>query len=149
MQKIGWGYKTKNNSDDTLFAMKNFVFFTAIFLLASCGSPTGNNSKYTIAESSTSTDPERTEGKALFQENCASCHNPMKDATGPALNRQLIQDRSDDWIFNLITDQKHLQKDSAYNARVKAFGSSCPQVPISREQLKALVSRIRNPHTGF
>jgi len=25
------------------------------------------------------------DGKALFQANCASCHNPIKDATGPAL----------------------------------------------------------------
>ena len=25
------------------------------------------------------------DGKALFQANCASCHNPLKDATGPAL----------------------------------------------------------------
>jgi cytochrome c551/c552 len=25
------------------------------------------------------------DGKALFQANCASCHNPYKDATGPAL----------------------------------------------------------------
>jgi len=25
------------------------------------------------------------DGRALFQANCASCHNPLKDATGPAL----------------------------------------------------------------
>jgi mono/diheme cytochrome c family protein len=25
------------------------------------------------------------DGKTLFQNNCASCHNPLKDATGPAL----------------------------------------------------------------
>jgi cytochrome c551/c552 len=25
------------------------------------------------------------DGKALFQANCAACHNPIKDATGPAL----------------------------------------------------------------
>lgn len=25
------------------------------------------------------------DGKALFMSNCASCHNPLKDATGPAL----------------------------------------------------------------
>src|SRR4051812_36428074 len=25
------------------------------------------------------------DGKALFQSKCASCHNPLKDGTGPAL----------------------------------------------------------------
>ena len=25
------------------------------------------------------------DGKALFQSDCASCHNPIKDGTGPAL----------------------------------------------------------------
>ncbi|MDB5281343.1 MAG: hypothetical protein JWO06_418, partial [Bacteroidota bacterium] len=27
-----------------------------------------------------------TEGKTLFKANCASCHNPKVDGTGPALN---------------------------------------------------------------
>jgi len=29
------------------------------------------------------------DGKALFNSNCASCHNPLKDATGPALKGAL------------------------------------------------------------
>ena len=29
------------------------------------------------------------DGKALFMANCASCHNPLKDATGPALQGAL------------------------------------------------------------
>lgn len=129
-----------------LLTMKNYTLLTAIFLLACCNSRTGN-SKYIIANDGTKKDHERMEGKLLFQENCASCHNPMKEATGPALNKQLIQDRSDDWIFTLILDQKHLQKDSTYNARVKAFGFSCPQIPVSKVKLKALISYIRNPAT--
>jgi cytochrome c2 len=39
-----------------------FIFFT------------GNNTLFAAPD-----------GKALFQANCASCHNPLKDATGPAL----------------------------------------------------------------
>lgn len=128
--------------------MKNTAFLITIFLLGGCNSRTGNNSKYTIAGGSTYADRERKEGKAIFQEACASCHNTMRDGTGPALNKQLIQNRSDHWILTLITDQERLQKDSAYKARVKAYGFSCPKIPISKEKLQALVSYIRNPSSG-
>lgn len=47
---------------------------------------------------------DATKGRALFQTNCASCHNPVKQITGPALkgvtervpNKQLLHD----WIHN-------------------------------------------------
>lgn len=127
--------------------MKN-AYFIVIFLLTACNSRTGNNSKYTIAGGNTYEDKEREDGNAIFQQSCASCHNTIKDATGPALNKQLIHDRSDLWILTLITDQKRLQKDSAYKARVKAYGFSCPQIPISKEKLQALIAYIRNPSTS-
>jgi mono/diheme cytochrome c family protein len=128
--------------------MKNYTFLVAVFLMAACNSRTGNNSKYTIANGRTNKDNERMEGNVVFQQSCASCHNLTKEGTGPALNKQLIQNRNDDWIFMLITDQKHLRKDAAYRARVKAYGFSCPQVPISREKLKVLIAYIRNPSKG-
>lgn len=37
------------------------------------------------------------DGKALFQTNCASCHNPIKDATGPAL-KGLSDEAGMEWI---------------------------------------------------
>lgn len=49
-------------------------------------------------------DELATKGKALFQENCAACHNVDKDLTGPAL--QGVEDRVKDkkllfaWIRN-------------------------------------------------
>lgn len=55
------------------------------------------------------------DGKALFQANCAQCHNPIKVVTGPALkgvtdrvtDRQLLHD----WIHN---NQKVLASGNAY-----------------------------------
>ncbi|HEY6901729.1 MAG TPA: c-type cytochrome [Puia sp.] len=55
------------------------------------------------------------DGKALFQSNCASCHNPIKDGTGPAL--QGVTSRVPDskllhaWIRN---NQKVLASGNAY-----------------------------------
>src|ERR1700679_3548437 len=44
------------------------------------------------------------DGKALFQSNCATCHNPFKDGTGPALKgvTERIPDtkRLHAWIHN-------------------------------------------------
>src|ERR1700760_3783394 len=55
------------------------------------------------------------DGKALFQSNCASCHNPFKIVTGPALqgvtsrvpDKQLLHD----WIHN---NQKVLASGNPY-----------------------------------
>lgn len=44
------------------------------------------------------------DGKALFMANCASCHNPVKDATGPALkgaqDRWETKERLHAWVRN-------------------------------------------------
>ncbi len=42
------------------------------------------------------------DGKALFQTNCASCHNPIKDATGPALQGKSKEVPSKEWLYNWV-----------------------------------------------
>ncbi len=42
------------------------------------------------------------DGKAIFQANCASCHNPLKDATGPALKGVDGRVPSKEWLYNWI-----------------------------------------------
>jgi len=55
------------------------------------------------------------DGKALFQSNCASCHNPIKVITGPALKgvSERVPDKKllHDWIKN---NQKVLASGNAY-----------------------------------
>lgn len=55
------------------------------------------------------------DGKALFQSNCASCHNPVKVVTGPALQgvTTRVPDKKllHDWIHN---NQKVLASGNAY-----------------------------------
>lgn len=55
------------------------------------------------------------DGKALFQSNCASCHNPIKVITGPALKgvTDRVPDKKllHDWIKN---NQKVLASGNAY-----------------------------------
>ncbi|MFM2387729.1 MAG: hypothetical protein RL660_2486 [Bacteroidota bacterium] len=42
------------------------------------------------------------DGKALFSTNCASCHHPVKNATGPALQGISGRAPSKDWIYKWI-----------------------------------------------
>lgn len=42
------------------------------------------------------------DGKALFMANCASCHNPLKDATGPALKGKSAEVPSKEWLHNWV-----------------------------------------------
>src|SRR4051812_45356857 len=64
-------------------------------------------------------------GKALFSNNCASCHNPLKDGTGPALHgiTERVTDRTKlhAWIRNnqavLASGDKYFN--DLFNARGK------------------------------
>jgi len=42
------------------------------------------------------------DGKAIFQSNCASCHNPLKDATGPALKDVDKRVPSKEWVYKWV-----------------------------------------------
>src|SRR5579871_3653595 len=42
------------------------------------------------------------DGKALFMSNCASCHNPLKDATGPALQNVDQHAHGKEWIYKWV-----------------------------------------------
>ncbi len=55
------------------------------------------------------------DGKALFQSNCATCHNPFRDVTGPALKgvTERIPDKKllHEWVHN---NQAVLQSGNSY-----------------------------------
>src|SRR5690606_23885209 len=42
------------------------------------------------------------DGKAIFQSNCASCHHPLKDATGPALKVVASKVHSQEWLVKWV-----------------------------------------------
>ena len=48
------------------------------------------------------------DGKALFQANCASCHNPIKDATGPALKGMTERSPGVEWLHKWIKNSQGL-----------------------------------------
>lgn len=42
------------------------------------------------------------DGKTLFQANCATCHNPLKDATGPALQGTSANWPTPEWVHDWV-----------------------------------------------
>ncbi len=48
------------------------------------------------------------DGKALFQANCASCHNPLKDVTGPALKGMDQRAPSKEWLYKWVRNSSAL-----------------------------------------
>lgn len=111
-----------------------------VFLISGCAEKAKPENSYEQDEAKYTLD-----GQAVFQQACASCHNPMKDATGPALNSRLISNRTDEWLFQLINDRTNLSKDSLYWARVKRFeGNECAPPALSKQKFKSLISYLRS-----
>lgn len=89
--------------------MKKLIF-TCIFCsvaFITCQSETENTSPKEAATSML-TDDSQSKGKVLFQTNCAACHNPVKDMTGPALKGVLARVPSKEWLYRYIYNSKEV-----------------------------------------
>src|SRR5690606_34170083 len=42
------------------------------------------------------------DGKALFNSNCASCHHPIKESTGPALQGTDQHPHGKEWVYKWV-----------------------------------------------
>ncbi|XZF15647.1 c-type cytochrome [Chitinophagaceae bacterium MMS25-I14] len=69
------------------------------------------------------------QGHVLFQNNCASCHNLMKDATGPALRSYGIELRSMEWVRKFLKQKHFASKDSLDRALREQYGMNCTKFP--------------------
>lgn len=79
------------------------------------------------------------DGKAIFQSHCASCHHPLRDATGPALG-DISSFRSREWLCKFVTRPKFKPNDKrAVNLR-KQYGLRCMKFPqLNCKDIDALV----------
>ena len=88
-------------------------------------------------------DVEAQDGKALFQANCASCHHPIKDATGPALKG--VRDRAPsaewlhDWVRNsaAVVASGDAYANEVYNSWNKTAMTSFTN--LSNEEIDAII----------
>lgn len=86
------------------------------------------------------------DGKALFQSNCASCHNPIKDATGPALKNIDQTLPSKQWLYDWVHNSAKLiaSGDKDANAIFNKFGKTAmtPFPQLSTEEIDAIIGYV-------
>lgn len=86
------------------------------------------------------------DGKALFQANCASCHNPLKDATGPALKGLAATLPSKEWLYKWVNNSSALVASGdktavdVYNKWNKTQMTAFPQ--LTHEDIDAIVDYV-------
>lgn len=79
------------------------------------------------------------DGKALFQQHCASCHNPIKDVTGPALVH-LLDYRSSEWICKFLTDESYHPTDSRSATLYATYQANCLKFPqLSCDEVNSIL----------
>jgi cytochrome c551/c552 len=111
--------------------MKTKVIFCAIILLSTV--------KIFAA-------PPSDEGKALFNNRCASCHNVNKDLTGPAL-AGIDERRSIEWIINFVhSSQKVIKSGDKDAVAVYEKFNKIPMpdhTDLSETNIKSIVDFIK------
>jgi cytochrome c2 len=86
------------------------------------------------------------DGKALFQANCASCHNPIKDATGPALKGVTGRVPNKEWIYKWIKNSASViasgdkYANDLYNKWNKTAMTAFPG--LANEEIDAIVKYV-------
>lgn len=81
------------------------------------------------------------DGQALFKANCASCHKPDKDFTGPALKGARDREPDKEWVFKWVANTTSMVDSDPYAKGLKAkFGSVMTPFPqLKKEEITAIL----------
>ncbi len=80
------------------------------------------------------------DGEALFKANCASCHKPDKDFTGPMLKGAREREPNPDWAYKWVNNvNSMLQSDAYAKALMVKYGSPMTQQNLKQEEIKAIL----------
>lgn len=83
------------------------------------------------------------DGEALFKANCANCHKPDKDFTGPALKGVRGRIPSPEWVYNWIANSPEMN--DPYSAGLKAKWKSAMTAfknQLKKEDIDAILDYV-------
>ncbi len=80
------------------------------------------------------------DGEALYKANCASCHKPDKDATGPMLKGARTREPNPEWAYHWVNNTTSMVETDPYAKGLKAkFGSVMTKFDLPKEDIKAIL----------
>lgn len=88
------------------------------------------------------------DGQAIFKANCASCHNPLKDATGPALQGVDGRVPSKEWLYKWVHNSSSViasgdkYANDLYAKWSKTAMTAFPN--LSNEEIDAVVTYVNS-----
>jgi len=85
------------------------------------------------------------DGQALFMSNCASCHHPLKDATGPALQGVDQHPHGKEWLYKWIKNPSAVLASGDAHAKelvdkYKVVMTAFPN--LSNEEIDAIITYV-------
>jgi hypothetical protein len=80
------------------------------------------------------------DGEAIFKANCANCHKPLEDYTGPKLQGAREREPSPDWAIKWVNNvNSMLETDPYAKALLAKYGSKMTQFNLKPEEIKAVL----------
>ena len=90
------------------------------------------------------------DGEALFKANCASCHKPDKDFTGPALKGWKDRVPTGDWIYKWIHNSADMRETEPYGKALFAKWNKTQMTAftgLKNEEIDAILKYV-DDYTG-
>lgn len=85
------------------------------------------------------------DGKALFMSNCASCHNPIKESTGPALQGVTGHAHGKEWLYKWVKNPPAVIASGDAHAKdlLAKYGTLMTPFPnLSNEEIDAIFAYV-------
>jgi mono/diheme cytochrome c family protein len=80
------------------------------------------------------------DGEALFKANCANCHKPLEDYTGPKLQGARARQPNLEWAYKWVNNvNSMLETDPYAKALLAKYGSRMTQFNLPKADIKAIL----------
>jgi mono/diheme cytochrome c family protein len=84
-------------------------------------------------------------GKALFKANCANCHKPVENFTGPGLAGVRVREPDPEWAYRFINNVNTMFDYDPYARRLLAqYGSKMTQFNLKKSEVKNILDYCDN-----
>lgn len=119
-----------------------FILLILLFHLFSC------NTEQQPSDLSEASDKKAIRAYQAYINNCASCHIPLKPATGPALSEELISSRSKEWLYIFLTNPAAIKNDTELYKRQQAYAPTrCilmdTTTTAQQEEIKLIIAYLK------